>query len=287
MLRRTWREFRADGLTDWAAALTYYGILALFPGLLVLVSILGLIGRGATQTLIDNLAQLGPGQARDIVTSAIRNLQADRGAAGVLFVVSLAGALWSASGYISAFMRAANAIWDVEEGRPIWKTVPLRLAITLVTLLFLTVGAIAVVVTGPLARRAGDLIGAGATAVTVWDVAKWPVLVLLLGALLAVLYYAAPNVRQPGLSWLTPGGVLAVLLWAAASALFALYVANFGSYNRTYGSLGGAIVFLVWLWITNVAILLGAELNAELTRERQIEAGVVQDGEEPYLPERS
>ena len=274
VLKRTIREFKRDNLTDLAAALTYYGVLSIFPLLLVLVSILGLVGKSATQPLIDNVGTVAPGAAKDIVTSAIQNLQKSQGAAGVLFVVGLVAALWSASSYIAAFMRAANEIWDVEEGRPTWKTIPLRLAITLVTVILLAVMALAVVLTGPLAEQVGNVIGLGSTAVTVWDIAKWPVMILIVSLMFAFLYWAAPNVRHPKFQWVSPGGVLAVLLWIVASAAFAFYVANFGSYNKTYGTLGGVISFLVWMWVTNIAILLGAEFDAELERERELEAGI-------------
>ena len=285
VLKRTVKEFREDNVTDWAAALTYYAVLSLFPALLVLVSILGLAGPSATKPLVDNVGQFAPGAAKDIVTSTIQNLEKSQGAAGVLFIVGLAIALWSASGYIGAFIRAANAIWDVEEGRPVWKTIPLRLGITLVMLVLLAITAVAVVVTGPLADRVGSLIGLGSVAVTVWDIAKWPILILIVSLMLAILYYAAPNVRQPSFRWVSPGGILAVLLWIVASAAFAFYVANFGSYNKTYGSVGAVIIFLVWLWISNIAVLLGAEFNAETERGRQIEEGHPAD-EEPFLPPR-
>jgi membrane protein len=285
VLKRTVSEFREDNLTDWAAALTYYGILSIFPALIVLVSILGLVGTSATQPLLDNVGAFAPGPATDIVTNAIRGLEESQGAAGILFVAGLAGALWSASGYIAAFMRASNVIWDVEEGRPIWKTLPLRIGITLVVVVLLAVSAIAVVVTGPLADKVGELVGLGSAAVTAWDIAKWPVLFVVVALIFALLYYASPNVRHPGFRWLTPGGVLAVLVWLLASAAFALYVANFGSYNKTYGSLGAVVIFLVWLWISNVALLLGAEMNAELARGRAIEGGHPEE-EEPFLEPR-
>ena len=286
VLKRTLKEYKADNLPDLAAALTYYGVLAIFPMLIVLVSVLGLIGNSVTQPLIDNLGKVAPGAAKQIFTSAITNIQKNQGTAGVLVIVGLAGALWSASGYVGAFMRASNVVWDVEEGRPIWKTIPVRIGVTVVTLLLLTAGAIAVTFTGGLAREVGNVIGVGNTAVQIWDIAKWPVLVVLVAVMLAILYYAAPNVKQPGFHWVTPGGLLAVLLWIAVSALFALYVANFSSYNKTYGALASVIVFLVWLWITNTVILLGAELNAELERARQIEGGLPAD-REPFLPPRS
>jgi membrane protein len=285
VLKRTVKEFKRDKLTDWAAALTYYGILSIFPLLLVLVSVLGLVGQSATQPLIDNVGKVAPGPAKDIVTSAIENLQQSKGAAGILFIVGLAGALWSASGYIAAFMRASNTIWDVEEGRPIWKTIPLRVGITLVAVVLLAVMALAVVLTGPLAEQVGNVVGLGSTAVTVWDIAKWPVLIVIVSLLFAFLYWASPNVRHPRFQWVSPGGLLAVLLWIVASAAFAFYVANFGSYNKTYGALGGVIIFLVWLWISNIAILLGGEFNAEVERGRQIEAGHPPE-EEPFLPPR-
>src|SRR5439155_2112922 len=271
--KTTARESREDNLTDWAAEITYYGILAILPALLALVSILGLIGSSATQPLIDNLDTVAPGPAKDIVTSALQNLQKSQGAAGVLFVVGLGGALWSASGYVAAFMRASNSIYDVEEGRPIWKTLPTRVLTTLVLLLMLAVVAIAVTFTGGLAKAAGDVLGISSTAVTAWNIAKWPVIVLAVITMFAFLYWVAPNVKHPKFRWISPGSVAGVLLWLIASAAFAFYVGNFASYNKTYGALGGVIVFLVWLWISNIAILLGAELNAELERGRQIEGG--------------
>jgi membrane protein len=285
-LKRTISEFSADNLTDYAAALTYYGIVALFPALIALVSILGLVGQSATKPLLDNLGGFAPGPAHQILQNALDGLTQSRGGAGILLVVGLGGALWSASGYIGAFIRASNIIWDVEEGRPIWRTLPLRLVITVTMIVLLAVSAIAVVVTGPLADRVGKLLGVGSTFVTVWDVAKWPVLVVVVSFMFSILYYASPNVRQPGFRWVTPGGVLAVISWIVVSAAFGIYVANFGSCNKTYGSLGAIIIFLVWLWLSNVAILLGAELNAELVRGRQIEAGHPPE-REPFLPPRS
>jgi membrane protein len=285
-LKRTVREFREDNLTDWAAALTYYGVLAIFPALIVLVSILGLVGESATQPLIDNLGAVAPGPAKEIFTSAIENLQGDRGAAGVLFVVGLLGALWSASGYVAAFMRASNAIYDMPEGRPVWKTLPVRVGLTVVLLVLLALTTIAVVLTGGLAEKVGDVIGLGSTAVTVWNIAKWPVLLLVVSFMFALLYWAAPNVKQPGFRWVSPGGIVAVIGWLIASAAFAFYVGNFGSYNETYGALGGVVVFLVWLWISNIVILLGAEFNAELERERAIDAGMRPEDKEPFAEPR-
>jgi membrane protein len=285
-LKRTVREFREDNLTDWAAALTYYAVLAIFPALIVLVSILGLVGESATKPLLDELDTVAPGPAKEIFTNAIKNLEGSQGAAGVLFVVGLLGALWSASGYVGAFMRASNSIYDMPEGRPIWKTLPVRVGLTLVLLVLLAITTIAVVLTGGIAESIGNLIGLGDTAVTVWNIAKWPVLLLVVSFMFALLYWAAPNVKQPGFRWVSPGGILAVVGWLIASAAFAFYVASFGSYNKTYGALGGVVVFLVWLWISNVVILLGAEFNAELERGRAIEGGMRPEDKEPFAEPR-
>jgi membrane protein len=285
VLKRTIREFKEDNVTDWAAALTYYGVLAIFPAIIALVSVLGLIGPSATQPLITNIGKLAPGSVHNILTSAIQNLQHSRGAAGVLFIVGIAGAIWSASGYIAAFMRASNAIYDIDEGRPIWMTLPVRIVITVIMLALLAISAIGVVMTGGLATQIGKLLGVGSTAVTIWDIAKWPVLLLVVSFMFSILYWAAPNVKHPGFRWLSPGGIFAVAVWVIASGAFALYVANFSSYNKTYGTLAGIIIFLVWLWISNIAVLLGAEWNAEIERARVIEAGLPAD-EEPFVEPR-
>jgi membrane protein len=285
VLKRTVIEFKDDNLTDWAAALTYYGILAIFPALLVLVSILGLIGESATQPLIDNLGSVAPGPAQDIFTSAIENLQGSTGAAGIFFIVGLAGALWSASGYVAAFMRASNSIYGMEEGRPVWKTLPTRVGLTIVLLALLAISAVAVTLSGGLAREVGGIVGLSDTAISVWNIAKWPVLLLVVSFMFALLYWAAPNVKHPKFRWISPGGVLAVIGWVIASLAFAFYVANFGSYNKTYGALAAPIVFLVWLWISNIMVLLGAEFNAELERGRAIEAGLSEE-REPFVEPR-
>ena len=284
-LKRAVREFGKDNLTDWAAALTYYSVLSIFPAMIVLTAVLGLLGPSATQTLIDNISTMAPGQAGDVLINAIKELQYSESVAGPLAVIGLAGALWAASGYIGAFMRASNAIYEMPEGRPAWKTVPLRVGLTLAVVVLLALCAVGVVATGAVADRAGQMLGIGSTGVLVWDIAKWPVIAALAGLAFALLYWASPNVKHPGFRWLTPGGVLAVVVWVLASAGFVFYVANFGSYNKTYGSLGGVIGFLVWLWISNIAILLGAELDAELARGQRIEAGQPAE-QEPFLPPR-
>jgi membrane protein len=234
--------------------------------------------------LIDNVNTTVPGQGRDILVNAIQELQQSKGA-GLFAVIGLAGALWSASAYIGAFMRASNAIYEMPEGRPAWKTLPLRVGLTIAIVVLLAVCAFGVVATGTVAERAGQLLGIGSTGVLVWEIAKWPVIAILVSLAFALLYWASPNVKHPGFRWLSPGGVLAVIVWVLASAAFALYVGNFGSYNKTYGSLGGVIGFLVWLWISNIAILLGAEFDAELARGRRIEAGQPAE-KEPFLPPR-
>ena len=285
VLRRTWREFREDNLTDWAAALTYYGILSLFPGLLVLVSLLGLVGASATQPLIDNLGAVAPGEAKEIATNALQGLQENRSTSGLLAIVGIAIALWSASNYVGAFMRASNAIYEIDEGRPFWKVRPLQIGVTVVMVLLLALCDMAVVVNWPIDETVGNVVGLGSTAVAAWDIAKWPVIAVVFMTMLAFLYYASPNVRHPRFRWVSPGAVVAVVIWLLTSAAFAFYVASFGSYDKTYGTLGGVIVFLTWLWISNIAVLLGAELNAEVERGRQIERGMDPDTE-PFMEPR-
>jgi membrane protein len=279
--RRSIQEFKNDLLQDRAAALTYYGIQALFPGLLVLVSLLGLLGKQATQPLITNLAAAAPSDVRRILLSAVTHLQDSHGAAGALAIVGILLGLWSASGYVAAFMRASNAIYDVPEGRPAWKTMPIRFGVTLVLVVLLAASALIVVVTGGLARHVGQVIGASSAVVTAWDIAKWPVLLIIFSLMLSVLYWASPNAKRR-FRWVSPGALVAIVIWLAASGLFALYVANFGHYNKVYGSIAGMIIFLIWMWISNIAILLGAEFNAELERGRAVAAGVPPDAE-PYV----
>ena len=286
VLRRTGKELLDDELADRAAALTYYGVLSLFPALLVMVSLLGVVGQRATDKILDNIGDLAPGPARDILRDAVVQLGDSGGTGSVLAIVGLLAALWSASGYVAAFIRTSNAVYDLPEGRPVWKLTPLRLALTVTLMLMLAASALIVVFTGPLAERAGRAVGFGDAAIALWGVAKWPVLLLLVVLMIALLYWAAPNVRGRGFHWISPGSVLATLVWLAASAGFALYAANFGSYNKTYGTLAGAIVFLVWLWLTNLAILLGLEFDAELARERAIASGEAEPTQEPYVQPR-
>ncbi|GLZ60306.1 YihY/virulence factor BrkB family protein [Micromonospora sp. NBRC 107095] len=281
--RRTITEFQDDSLTDWAAALTYYGVLSIFPGVLVLISLLGLLGESATEGVKDTVDQAVPNDnIQKIIEGAIDTANRNGGLASIAAVVGLVAAFWSASGYIGAFMRASNSIYDVPEGRPIWKTLPIRLGVTAVIGVLLLASAVIVVFTGRLAESVGDVIGVGSTAVAVWDVAKWPVLLILVSLMFAILYWASPNARHGGFRWVSPGGVLAVVIWLVISGLFAFYVSRFGSYDKTYGTLAGVIIFLVWLWLSNIAILLGAEFDAELERGRAISAGHPVD-DEPYV----
>jgi membrane protein len=277
--KRALREFKADDLQDRAAALTYYGIQSIFPGLLVLVSLLGLVGSSATP-LINNVAKAAPASVRQTVLTTMTHLQHGHAAAGALAIVGIAVGLWSASGYVAGFMRAANVIYDVPEGRPVWKTTPLRLGVTLLVVLLLAASIVIVTVTGGLASRVGHGLGIGSTAVIAWEIAKWPVLLVIVSIMFMILYWAAPNARHR-FRWVSPGSMLAVATWLIASGLFALYVANFGHYNKVYGSLGGVIVFLIWMWVSNVAVLFGAEFNAELHRGRAIAGGLPPD-QEPF-----
>jgi membrane protein len=287
-LKRAGREFSDDNLTDWAAALTYYGVLSLFPAIIALVSILGIVVPPATITrvLTDTISSLGPSSAVNTFKGPINGIANSQGTAGVLLVVGLAGALWSASGYVGAFMRASNAIYEREEGRGFLRLRPLQLLVTLILILMAAVVVVALIVSGPLADSIGKAIGIGGTALTVWNIAKWPAMLVVVAVMLAILYYASPNAKQPKFRWISPGSVVAVVLWVIASALFAFYVANFGSYNKTYGALGGVVVFLVWMWITNLAVLFGAELNAEVERGRELAAGVPGAEDDIQLPYR-
>ena len=274
ILRKTIREFSADDCTDLAAALTYYAVLALFPGLLALVSLLGLVGQaGNTQALTDVLGDVGAGSAADTIRDQIDQLTQSP-ATGVGLIIGILGALWSASGYVGAFGRAMNRIYEVDEGRPFYKLRPLQMVVTLGAVVLAGLVAIGLVVSGPVARAIGDLIGLGDTAVTVWSIVKWPILLALAALAIAILYYATPNVKQPKFRWLSVGALLAIVVWVVASALFGLYIANFANYGKTYGSLAGVIIFLLWLWITNLALLFGAELDAEMERGRQLQAGI-------------
>ena len=277
--RKTLREFSDDQCTDLAAALTYYSVLALFPALLALVSMLGLVGqRGKTDELVGVLSDMGAGSVADTIKGPLQQLT-ENSSAGLVLIIGIVGALWSASGYVGAFGRAMNRVYEIREGRPFWKLRPVMIVITLIAVILAGLVAIGLVVSGPLARAIGDAIGLGETTVTVWNIAKWPVLLALAALVVAILYYATPNVKQPKFRWISVGAAIAIITWVIASALFGLYVAQFSNYNKTYGSLAGVIIFLLWLWITNLALLFGAELDAEMERGRQLQAGIPAENE--------
>jgi membrane protein len=284
-LRRAVKEFVSDGMLDWAAALTYYSVLSIFPGIVVITALVGLLGTSGTEVLVENVRRIAPQGARDTLVDVIGQLQGSASFAGPVAIIGLLGALWAASAYVGGFIRASNAIYEVDEGRPAWKTLPLRVFLTLVMVILLATTVVGLALTGDVADRLGDVLGLGATTVLVWNIVKWPVLAVLLGLAIALLYWASPNVRQLGFRWLTPGSFFAIVVWVLASLGFAFYVANFASYNRVYGSLAAVIVFLVWLWISNIAVLFGAEFDAELTRERRIEEGEPPSAE-PFLEPR-
>src|SRR3954447_15458816 len=276
IVRRTLKEFSNDNLTDWGAALTYYAVLALFPAMIVLVALVGLLGQypQTVTSLLNILRDAGVDQKTiTSIDSTITDIVKNKGGAGALLGVGLLTALWSASGYIGAFMRASNAIFEKPEGRPFWKLRPLQVVVTLVMTILFAIVLLAIVVSGSLAKAIGNQIGLGDTAVTVWSIAKWPVLALIVSFMIAVLYYTSPNAKLPKFQWISAGAIVALVVWVAASLGFFFYVKNFGSYNKTYGTLSGAISLLVWMWLSNLAILFGQELNAEVERGREIAAG--------------
>ncbi|MFE9957787.1 YihY/virulence factor BrkB family protein [Micromonospora sp. NPDC005299] len=290
VLIRAGRNFVKDNCADWAAALTYYGVLALFPSTIVVVALVGLVSDGSrtVDTVIDLAREIGAGSVvgNDAFVTVVRTVVEQQGPAKVLLSFGLLGALWSASGFIGAFTRASNAIYGVEEGRPFYKLRPVQIGLAGVSLVLLAVVALGLIVSGPVTDFVGDRLHAGGLTRTVWTVAKWPLLALVAMTLLSLLFWIAPNVRQPRFRWLTPGGALALLAWVVASFGFGLYVANFGSYDVTYGSLGAVIAFLVWLYLSNCALMLGVQVNAELQRGRVMQAGV-EDPSEPVLPPRA
>jgi membrane protein len=288
-LRRTLTEFSEDNMTDWAAALTYYGLLSLFPALIALVSIIGLVAdpQSTTKTITQVVSQLGPKSAADTFAGPITSITSHRSAAGILLIVGLLTALWSASGYVGAFMRASNIIYETPEGRPVWKLRPLQLLVTLVMILLLAAVLLGIVLTGPVVSAVAKPLGIGSTAQTIWNIAKWPVMLAVVVLMFGVLFHAAPNVKLPGFKWVTPGAAVAIVVWIVVSALFAFYVANFGSYDKTYGTLGGLVGLLVWMWITNCVLLLGMELNSERERSRELEAGMPRADREIQLEPRS
>jgi membrane protein len=282
--KRTLKEFSEDGLTDWAATLTYYGILALFPALTALLSIVGLLTD--PQQLTDAITQVVPAQAADTLTPVIEQIAGSSSAAGLGLIIGIAAAIWSASGYVGAFTRAANIVYETREGRKIWKLKPLQLLITLIGILFAALILAMLVLSGPVVDAIGQSIGLGETVLNVWSWAKWPVILVLLALMIAVLYYATPNAKLRGFKWVSPGAGVAILVAVVASAAFAFYVGNFGSYNKTYGALAGVVIFLIWFWLINLALLFGIELDAEIERTKELKAGVPRADKEIQLDAR-
>jgi membrane protein len=274
-LKATVREFGEDECTDLAAALTYYAVLAIFPALLALMSLLGVVGQGqaAVNTVLDVLRPLTDTGTYDSISKILKPL-AQSQTAGITLVIGIVGALWSASGYVGAFSGAMNRILEVEEGRPFWKLRLMQLVVTVVSVVLCAVALVILVVSGPVAESLGNVIGLGDTAVQVWNIVKWPALLLVVVVVVALLYYATPNVRQPRFRWISVGAFVAILIWLVASVGFSFYVANFSSYNKTYGSVAGAVIMLLWIWITNLALLFGAELDSELERSRELQSGI-------------
>lgn len=288
-LKKAALEFNEDHMTDWAAALTYYGLLSLFPALIAVVSIVGFFGdpEATTRAITEIVTEIGPDSAADTFAGPIESITDNRQAAGILFFIGLGVAIWSASGYVGAFMRAANVIWETPEGRPLLRRRPLQIGVTLLLIVLFALVAMALVLTGPIVRAVGDAIGVGDTALTIWSIAKWPVVIGVVMFMVGVIYYAAPNVKAPRFRWITAGSVVAVLGWIVASAGFAFYVASFGSFDKTYGSLGAVVTLLIWIWISNLALLFGLELDAERERNRELEAGVPRAAERIQLEPRA
>ncbi len=288
LLKRTFKEFQEDNLSDWAAALTYYSLLSLFPALIAMVSIVGLVfdPQEVTGAITDVVSELGPSSAGDTFADPIQSITSNQTASGVLLIVGVLVSLNAASGYVGAFIRASNIIWETPEGRGFFKLRPLQIGVTLAMILMLVIVAIGLILTGPLVEAVGGAIGVGDTAVSVWDIAKWPFLLAVVILMFGVLYYASPNVTPPGFRWITLGSLVAVVIWLIASALFAFYVSNFGSYDKTYGTLGGIVALLVWFWITNLALLFGMQLNSERERERELKAGIPRADKEIQLEPR-
>jgi membrane protein len=275
VLRKTAREFSKDQCTDQAAALTYYAVLALFPALIALMSLVGLVSQPqkTVDTILQVMRDIGAGAQAQTLEPTLTQLAGSQ-AAGFGLVIGLLAALWSASGYVGAFGRAMNRMYEIREGRPFWKLRPTQLLLTLVAVVLVAVVLLMLVVSGPAADAIGRQLGIGSTAITVWNIAKWPVMLAVVVLVVALLYYVTPNIKQPKFSWISVGAVFAIVVWVVASALFGFYVANFSSYDKTYGSLAGVIVFLLWLWLTNLALLFGAELDSELERGRELQAGM-------------
>ena len=267
--KRAFAEFREDNLSDWAAALTYYGLLSLFPGLIALVSIFGLVGdpETTTRTVTETIEELGPSSPASELIGPVKSIASHRATAGLGFVLGLALALWSASGYLGAFGRASDVVYDTRAEEAAWKLRSRQLAIALVLVLLAGLLVLGLVLSGPIVEALADSAGIGSTGVQLWDILKWPVMAAAFVAMVSILYSTAHAQSIRDIAWFTPGSLVAIVAWAIASAAFGFYVSEFGSYDETYGTLGGLVALLVWLWITNLAILFGHALNAQLERD--------------------
>jgi membrane protein len=286
VFQKTVREFSSDQCTDIAAALTYFAVLSVFPGLIAIFSLLGVFGQGkaASDAVLGIVEDVAPGDTADVIRGPVEQM-ASSPAAGFALVAGLLLAIWSASGYVGAFSRAMNRIYEIEEGRPFWKLKPAQLLVTIITIVLLVIAAIILVVSGPVTRAIGGALGLGDVPQTIWSIAKWPVLAFIVVLIVAILYYATPNAKQPKFRWISIGALLAIVVLALATLAFGFYIANFSNYERTYGSLAGIVIFLLWLWIANLALLFGAEFDAELERGRQLQAGIAAE-EDIQLPPR-
>ncbi len=286
--KRAFDQYRADGVTNLAAALTYRGVLSLFPGLIALVALLGLLGQypQTFDAVLKIVGSFTPPSTVQTVSAPLRQIIVHKGGAGALFGVGLAGAIWAASGYVGTFSWAANVLWEAKRGRSWYRQWPFNVAVTLVALVLVTAVLVALVLSGPVASSIGRQVGVGSTGLTIWSIARWPAIVAVVTLMISGLYYIAPNVRPPSWRWLTPGAGLAVIAWAVTSLGFGFYLANFHSYNKVYGTLGAVVTFLIWVWLSNVAALLGIELDSEIERERQLAAHQPGAAEHIQLPLR-
>nr|WP_269569942.1 YihY/virulence factor BrkB family protein [Leucobacter salsicius] len=275
ILKRTISSFLNNQCLDGAAALTYYAVLALFPALVAIFSLLGVIGQNAkaADAVLGILEQVAPGETATMLRGPLQQLATAPGA-GVALFAGIAVALWSASGYVGAFSRAMNRIYGVEEGRPFWKLRPMQLGVTITVVIAVAISALVLVLSGPMVAALGDVINASQAVQTAWSVLKWPLLAFVVIGLVALLYYATPNAQQPKFRWISPGALLAIIILGVATVGFGFYVTHFSNHDRTYGSLAGVVIFLLWLWIANLALLFGAEFDSELARGRQLQGGV-------------
>jgi membrane protein len=275
VFRRAWLEFRKDNCTDLASGLTYHAALSMMPGLLAVVSLLGIFGQGrqTTEAITGFIRDHATPEVAGFLQGPIEQL-ASSNKAGLALVAGIVGALWAASGYVGAFGRAMNRLYEVGEGRPIWILRPVYLVVTVVLVVLVVVMLGILFLSGPVAATVADAIGLGSIGHTVWSIVKWPIVLVLAITLIAVLYYSTPNVKQPRFRWISVGSIVALVAMAIAGLAFAFYVANFSKYNATYGTIGSVIIVLLGLWIMNLALLLGAEVDAETERGRELQAGI-------------